>query len=304
MVGRLFFSALLITVTLPLDALLQIRLRTAVLVGQREVRLADIVTGYSGGYSSVVVAQLSQGETSLLLEYEELCNTLKRIFRRPLILIGGSVRVTLMQEEVSRSALLSLLRRQYPGCADRVRITLKGESAVVRVVGRLLSLKLEGEPRSETDGTFLATFRAAGSGSSVVFSRAFTLSRLFYGWRLARALPAGHKLKRSDFVRVTVGGETPRLPLPRCLGRILARNVQKGGLLKLDDMVKKVTVRAGELIRILYRAPGITFEFTGRAVESGGDGDTVRVRNALTGRMLDVRIGAGGRATLSGKRAG
>ena len=280
----------------------QIRLKAEVSVDRRVVRLADIASGYTGVAGGAVLARIPDGNSSLVLSYTELRGRLARILKSPVILIGGAVRITLVGFRISPKMLIGkvtpFLRSRIR--ADRLDIRLEKTTGFTDRFGRLISCTMSGVPVEESNGRWKAAFTIRSSISSGKITAFFAVKPLFLDWRLSRDLPAGHKLIKSDFVRLSVGRMGFRKDYSRFLGRTLARKVQKGGFPSADDIIRKTVVRAGDLVRILYRAPGIEFEFTGRAVESGKDGDRIRVRNALTGRMVAVRVGVGGQATLSG----
>jgi flagella basal body P-ring formation protein FlgA len=52
------------------------------------------------------------------------------------------------------------------------------------------------------------------------------------------------------------------------------------------DLVKPDIIRRDDSVTLVYAAPGIMLTTRGKAMESGGEGDIIRVLNAQTNRTL------------------
>jgi flagella basal body P-ring formation protein FlgA len=74
-----------------------------------------------------------------------------------------------------------------------------------------------------------------------------------------------------------------------------ARQVLRPGLpVRRADLVKPDLIRRDDSVALVYEAPGIMLMTRGKALESGGEGDVIKVLNAQTNRTLQgVVIGPG-----------
>lgn len=60
-------------------------------------------------------------------------------------------------------------------------------------------------------------------------------------------------------------------------------------------------VRASQPVRVFWKSNGVTLEMEGRALESGGEGDEVRIHNPESGRTIRARVVAEGTAEVRGR---
>jgi flagella basal body P-ring formation protein FlgA len=79
-----------------------------------------------------------------------------------------------------------------------------------------------------------------------------------------------------------------------------ARQVLRPGLpVRRADLVKPDLIRRDDSVALVYDAPGIMLTTRGKAIESGGEGDVIKVLNAQTNRVLQGVVTAPGRVDIA-----
>lgn len=78
------------------------------------------------------------------------------------------------------------------------------------------------------------------------------------------------------------------------IGMTGRRPLRAGDLLRKRQLAAALLVKRGDEVRIVARNEGIEVQVSGEALDSGGIGDVVRVRNRSSGNVLRARVtGAG-----------
>jgi flagella basal body P-ring formation protein FlgA len=78
-----------------------------------------------------------------------------------------------------------------------------------------------------------------------------------------------------------------------------ARQVLRLGLpVRRADLVKPDLIRRDDSVSLVYEAPGIMLTTRGKAIESGGEGDVIKVLNAQTNRTLQGVVTGPGRVDI------
>ena len=91
------------------------------------------------------------------------------------------------------------------------------------------------------------------------------------GWKRVRA----RKVRRNLVVDIDqIVGKSPRRP------------IQPGRLIRASDVEPPVTITKGAVVTMVVSARGMTLTATGRAAESGGNGDVIRVVNLKSMRTV------------------
>lgn len=100
----------------------------------------------------------------------------------------------------------------------------------------------------------------------------------------ARFLPAGTRLTERDLGFTQ--GDLGRLPADavfqaqEAVGRQIAKPLQPGAPIVLNNLRQPAVIKAGERVRVLVIGPGFEASGDGVAVTGGAVGDTIRVRMA------------------------
>jgi len=118
----------------------------------------------------------------------------------------------------------------------------------------------------------------------------------------ARPLARGQRLSAADLRRERrdvgrLGGDAVREP-QRVLGYVLTRPLGEGRVLDPRLLEAPRLVERGQRVRLLAEGPGIHISMAGDALQAGALGDTVRVRNPASRRVVDAVVSGPGRVTL------
>lgn len=95
------------------------------------------------------------------------------------------------------------------------------------------------------------------------------------------------RLERVDAGRLPAGYQTE---IDKVLGLQARVPVAPGSVLYGHSLTRPILVRRGETVRLTARVNGIAVEASGTALSQGAAGDTVRVQNSTTNRVLTGRV--------------
>jgi flagella basal body P-ring formation protein FlgA len=113
---------------------------------------------------------------------------------------------------------------------------------------------------------------------------------------LRRSLPRGSILAEEDLRILFVersGLRTPADPF-RLQGTRLTRNLAQGGVVFTEDVESVPVIAKGDPVRILFRTGGLQVEASGEALDNGGIGESIRVRNVLSRRIISCIVSGPG----------
>lgn len=82
-------------------------------------------------------------------------------------------------------------------------------------------------------------------------------------------------------------------------GRRLRRPVAAGDAIPIDALAAPVLVERGQQVTLAAAASGIAVRASGVALDGGGFGDRVRVRNTVSGRVIEGSVQADGTVTVT-----
>lgn len=118
-----------------------------------------------------------------------------------------------------------------------------------------------------------------------------------------RALARGEMPAPSDLdlvSRTVPGLPTQFLARPADTGgRRLRRPVAAGDPIPIDALAAPVLVERGQQVTLLAAAAGIAVRANAVALDDGGFGDRVRVRNAVSGRIIEGSVESKGTVSVS-----
>lgn len=113
---------------------------------------------------------------------------------------------------------------------------------------------------------------------------------------LARPVQRGELLSADDFVYEKRSPNIGRgaLEASAAQGLEALRPLAPGSIVRISDVITPRLVRRGEPVLIAYKTGGLTITTQGRALTSGGAGDSVRVVTNSTQRTLDGFVAGNG----------
>ncbi|WP_417452136.1 flagellar basal body P-ring formation chaperone FlgA [Kordiimonas sp.] len=111
---------------------------------------------------------------------------------------------------------------------------------------------------------------------------------------LARVLAPGEVISKSDI-------QWTRLPVRQINNRVVAssaelvgqtvkRSLQPGRPLYTTDVMAPVVVEKGSVVTMVVQLGGLSLTASGRALENGGQGDTIRVMNTKSKQTVDAKV--------------
>ncbi|RFC64083.1 flagella basal body P-ring formation protein FlgA [Fulvimarina endophytica] len=83
-------------------------------------------------------------------------------------------------------------------------------------------------------------------------------------------------------------------------GLVARRTLLAGKAIRRSDLVLPDAVKAGANVTLVYRTDGLVITGLGLALQSGQEGETIRVRNADSGITVSGRIAPDGSIAIEG----
>lgn len=108
--------------------------------------------------------------------------------------------------------------------------------------------------------------------------------------RAVRTLPAGTMIAAADLVLPEAAGAELRNRAEALVGLETRRAIYAGRPVDPSDLGPPVLVRRNSLVTMIYRHGGLGIRGEGRALDSGGQGETVRVMNIGSRRTVSAQV--------------
>ncbi len=144
-------------------------------------------------------------------------------------------------------------------------------------------------------GRFTATLAIIGTGIPIERMRlSGQLQEMVELPVLVHRLPVGSVLQQSDLqtTRLRAGAlrdDTVR-HIGDAVGQALRRPAMAGQPLTTADLIRPALVQKGARVMLELSVPGLALSDQGVALDSGGDGDRIRVLNATSRAILEVEV--------------
>ncbi len=108
--------------------------------------------------------------------------------------------------------------------------------------------------------------------------------------RAARTLPPGTVIAAADLVLPQQAGADLRARAEALVGLETRQAVYAGRPVDRADLGPPVLVRRNSLVAMIFREGGLGIRSEGRALDSGGQGETVRVMNLVSHRTVSGEV--------------
>jgi flagella basal body P-ring formation protein FlgA len=126
---------------------------------------------------------------------------------------------------------------------------------------------------------------------------------------VAKVLVATHDLERGAILgpddveiaqrpRAALAGNS-LISVAAAVGLEATHTLRAGDALRSSDVVEPELVKRGELVTVVFKAPGMTLTLRGRALRAGHRGDLVSVMNLQSNRILQGTVSAAGQVLLT-----
>ncbi|AWN38947.1 flagellar basal body P-ring formation chaperone FlgA [Methylobacterium radiodurans] len=218
---------------------------------------------------------------------------------------GGRVQVSVQRaaRRVTPAEIEAALKRGletgFALDAKMLNVRLDGEAPVLLAPtdldGQVAALDLTYEPRTRRFAALISL--GERQASLRVTGVAVELREVAI---LTRAVTRGERLSDTDFAlerRPREGAPQDALAQP-AIGEVAQRALGAGTVLRTGDTAPPELVARGEMVTILYEAPGITLSMRGIASEPGRLGAVVTVVNAVSKKVLQAIVVGQGRVSV------
>ncbi len=120
---------------------------------------------------------------------------------------------------------------------------------------------------------------------------------------LARRLEAGTIISASDLVPLDVSEERLNSAVvtetAQLVGRELRRDSAEGDIIHANDVMAPRLVQRGSLVTIKVETPVMIVTSQGRAQQDGAEGETVRVMNTQSNRIVEGKVTGAGTVSVT-----
>ncbi len=82
------------------------------------------------------------------------------------------------------------------------------------------------------------------------------------------------------------------------VGMTVKRPITAGVLVRQNDVMRPIAVKKGSSVSVNLKAGGLQLTMTGRALEHGGIGDVIRIKNTASNRTFEATIISKGKAVV------
>jgi flagella basal body P-ring formation protein FlgA len=208
-------------------------------------------------------------------------------------------------KEIESQVAHALEHRNGLGDAANLNLTFDREVQDVRLEnsnsGNLQAVAVRYEPRSgRFDVSFEITKETNNARTKLRFTG--TAVEMLEASVLTRNVERGEMLKASDVVverrpKAEVGSDAAARS--RAVGMQMRRSLRAGQPVKTADLGKPDLVQRDESVTLIYEAAGIYLTMSGKAVESGTEGDTVSVLNLQSKRTITGTVIGRGQVAIA-----
>jgi flagella basal body P-ring formation protein FlgA len=116
----------------------------------------------------------------------------------------------------------------------------------------------------------------------------------------ARSLSAGEVVQPTDLVWAKVAAapaDAPNDP-DAIIGQAAKRPLRAGAVVAARDVGTAIVVRSGDLVTVVFESDGVTLSMQGKAMGTGGVGDTLAVQNPTSKKVIQTVVTGPGQAVV------
>jgi flagellar basal body P-ring formation protein FlgA len=285
-------------------------LRANVTVSGDIVRIGDLVDN-AGSAGAIAIYRAPDLGTTGSLPVAQVLNTLRThqvigVDTRDLKEISVTrLARTLETKEIELALARALERRNGLGDAANLSLTFDRDPGDIRLEaansGAMQPASVRYEPRNNR---FDVTFEISNDNGTAPAKLRFTGTAIetVEAAVLARNVERGDVLKSSDVVserRPKAEVGTDAAARDNALGMQARRQLRAGQALKTADLAKPDLVQRDQSVTLIYETAGLYLTMRGKALENGTEGDVVNVMNLQSKRTVSGVVTGRGQVSIS-----
>ncbi len=193
------------------------------------------------------------------------------------------------------------LREKFPDAlvteADTLHVQIMGHEKGIRVDLDAPSYemevsKLDANERSRQFSASLVFKTAEGKQQQIDLNGRF--EAMIEVPVLVARLPAKHVIGAEDIRYEAVSKQSLRDHIVRdesyMIGKMLRRSIPVGRPVRARDLIEPLVVERNMAVTMIYKTPFMTIRASAVALEDGGKGDVIRVRNSNSSRVVQATV--------------
>jgi len=285
-------------------------LRASVTVSGDIVRIGDIIDN-AGSAAQIAIYRAPDLGTTGSLPVAQVLNTLRAhqvigVDTRELKTITVTrLARTIEGKELEQQVARALERRNGLGDATNLSLTFDRDPGDVRLdasnTGGMQATALRYDPRN---GRFDVTFEIANENGIASTKLRFTgiAIETIEAAVLARNVERGEVLKSSDVVverRPKAEVGADAAARDRAVGMQARRQLRANQALRVADLTKPDLVQRDQNVTLIYETAGLYLTVRGKALDSGTEGDVVNVMNLQSKRTVSGTVTGRGQVSIS-----
>jgi len=285
-------------------------LRASVTVSGDIVRIGDIIDN-AGSAAQIAIYRAPDLGTTGSLPVAQVLNTLRAhqvigVDTRELKTITVTrLARTIEGKELEQQVARALERRNGLGDATNLSLTFDRDPGDVRLdasnTGGMQATALRYDPRN---GRFDVTFEIANENGIASTKLRFTgiAIETIEAAVLARNVERGEVLKSSDVVverRPKAEVGADAAARDRAVGMQARRQLRANQALRVADLTKPDLVQRDQNVTLIYDTPGLYLTVRGKALEGGTEGDVVNVMNLQSKRTVSGTVSGRGQVSIT-----
>lgn len=207
---------------------------------------------------------------------------------------------TVTPKDIEARIVQALVGRQRNTNPSNVTLTFDAEARPFHIEPgtELRIARMTFDPRS---GRFDVLFERPGTRNLLRYTG--TYAETFEAAVLARPLASGEVLRASDITIVrrpkSEFAANVVTTTEQAVGLAARRAMRPGEVLRQTDLGKAEVIARNDNVTITYQVPGITLTMRGKALDGGGQGDTINVLNAQSKRSIQATIAGPGHVVVA-----
>ena len=272
------------------------------------IKLGDLFTGLGAEAETIILEAPAPGKATQLSSYEldRIAEQYGLDWERPTYLKRISVFREGTAFTLADLADIALRHVQAEGVSSNVDIDVYGrrDGLFIPANATLDDIEFENFRLSDRQDRFTATVVIpTGSNQPERLSITGRIQEVRMVPTLARMVTPGEVITERDieWTRMPARQINARtvLSTKELVGLSAKRALQPGRTIYTSDVMPPVVVEKGSVVTMVLQVGNLSLTASGRALENGGDGDTIRVMNIKSKQTVDAKVLNAGQVTVT-----